>query len=301
MNLDNLLNNIENANAKATENLNGIREKLFEVQDITIDAPFENYENPKTQVIYTSDGRYLGTCGDKYKSIQPSTFLDQVVQSVEGCGSEKFDLSKLTYKEVKNGCEIIFRLPLGNSTWVNRNGKSEDRQNFIDFRTGFGGTARTQISTYEYRLICSNGMMGWAEQSMLQAKHTERMNAKALLFCDAIVQLAESIENTTELYKHLDKISVTDKEIDAFARKLSKINLTEDMDKVSTRKTNIYNSLRESIAIEFARSGTSAYGLLQGATHFTNHVASGHGEEYILARSGAKTNALAQSLVTAMV
>ena len=71
MNLDNILNNIESANAKATENLDGIREKLFEVQDITIDAPFENYENPKTQVIYTSDGRYLGTCGDKYKSIQP--------------------------------------------------------------------------------------------------------------------------------------------------------------------------------------------------------------------------------------
>ena len=59
MNLDNILNNIENANAKATENLDGIREQLFEVQDITIDAPFENYENPKTQVIYTSDGRYL--------------------------------------------------------------------------------------------------------------------------------------------------------------------------------------------------------------------------------------------------
>jgi hypothetical protein len=72
-----------------------------------------------------------------------------------------------------------------------------------------------------------------------------------------------------------------------------------------TRRMTILETLETAIALEFERTGITAFGLLQGATYYTNHLANSSkkisNDEYIRNFQGAKTNDKAQELVFAML
>lgn len=308
----NLIESIEQGNANVAK----IRQQLFGVLDLPLKASMvfnqylDQFENgaqigtPDSQVVYTTEGRFLGTVGSVYESIQPSDFLDSVVESIETCGME-FDLSRLKYKCFSDGKIIGFRQPSDMVVFRNRAGNYEEIELFLNFETGFAGKARTEIGLYSHRFVCSNGMRIIDAEQMLRVKHTKNMNAKALAWCDELIHVASQQKQVSRVWQQMDAISVSDAQIEAFARKLTKVDLTADLTsencEVSTRKKNILASLKEGIDTEMVRTGKSVFGLLQGATYFTNHLASGASEEYVNVQQGAKTNELAQRLAMELV
>jgi len=313
---ENVLDNLGNE----FENIEKIKAQLFEVLDIKVPAPKPRltaeqlmnggmaaeagspiiYEDPKTQLIYTNDGRYLGTTGDQYQSIQPVTFLNSIVNSVDACSLD-LDLSKLRYSESKNGAVIDFKVPTDVITFRNRLGMNEEIPTFLNLSTGFGGKQRTEIGLYTKRLVCSNGLRIIESEVELKVKHTANMNHKALVFCDELYKVVAKVQETKKFWQAADSVEVTSNMVESFARKIAGIKEREKFADLSTRKKNIFENVNEAIAIEFARTGTTAYGLLQGATYYTNHLASGSGDEYVEHASGRKTNDLAQKLVADLI
>ena len=281
--------------------------KLFDVVDVPVEAPTHlvdqfgmpiDCDNPKTQLVYRTDtGQHLGTTRNSYKSLQPSEFLDAVWNSLSGING--VDLDNIEYKDW--GKRIAFRVPLGKKSFINSVGKEDERENFFEFRTGFGGSTQTSVGTYEYRQICSNGMMGWDFTKAFASKHTTRMNAKALHYIGEIHKVVDSLREVDELYERLDKIEVTSKQIDEFARTMVGADLDAKRSEVPKQTWDRLETLLESLAIELPRSGNTAYGLLQGATHYTNHAHSLASNEFVSVGTGAKFNTKAQSLVLDMV
>lgn len=281
--------------------------KLFDVVDVPVEAPTHlvdqfgmpiDCDNPKTQLVYRTDtGQHLGTTRNSYKSLQPSEFLDAVWNSLSGING--VDLDNIEYKDW--GKRIAFRVPLGKKSFINSVGKEDERDNFLEFRTGFGGSTQTSVGTYEYRQICSNGMMGWDFTKAFASKHTTRMNAKALHYIGEIHKVVDSLREVDELYERLDKIEVTSKQIDEFARTMVGADLDAKRSEVPKQTWDRLETLLESLAIELPRSGNTAYGLLQGATHYTNHAHSLASNEFVSVGTGAKFNTKAQSLVLDMV
>lgn len=297
---ENVLENLGNE----FENIEKIKSQLFEVIDLKVPAPKLNngfeFDDPKTQLIYTNDGRYLGTTGEQYQSIQPITFLNSIVNSVDAC-SLYLDLGKLNYSESKNGAVIDFKVPTDVITFRNRLGNEEEIPTFINLSTGFGGKQRTEIGLYTKRLICSNGLRIIESEVELKAKHTANMNHKALIFCDELYKVVAKVQDTKQFWQAADNVEVNSNMVESFARKIAGIKEREKFADLSSRKKNIFEDVNEAIAIEFARTGTTAYGLLQGATYYTNHLASGSGAEYVEYASGRKTNDLAQKLVADLI
>ena len=281
--------------------------KLFNVVDVPVEAPTHlvdqfgmpiDCDNPKTQLVYRTDtGQHLGTTRNSYKSLQPSDFLDAVWNSLEGIGD--VDMGSLEYNDW--GSRIAFRVSLGKKGFLNSAGEWDERENFLEFRTGFGGNTKTSVGTYEYRQICSNGMMGWDFTKAFASKHTKRMNAKALHYIGEIHKVVDSLREVDELYERLDKIEVTSKQIDEFARTMVGADLDAKRDEVPKQTWDRLETLLESLAIELPRSGNTAYGLLQGATHYTNHAHSSASNEFVSVGTGAKFNTKAQSLVMDMI
>ncbi len=281
--------------------------KLFDVVDVPVEAPTHlvdqfgmpiDCDNPKTQLVYRTDtGQHLGTTRNSYRSLQPSQFLDAVWNSLSGI--EGVDLDNIEYNDWGN--RIAFRVPLGKKSFINSAGKEDERDNFLEFRTGFGGSTQTSVGTYEYRQICTNGMMGWDFTKAFASKHTQRMNAKALLYIGEIHKVVDSLREVDELYESLDKIKVTSKQVDEFARTMVGADLNAKRDEVPKQTWNRLEGLLESLDIELPRSGSTAYGLLQGATHYTNHTHSSASNEFVSVGTGAKFNSKAQSLVLDMV
>lgn len=304
------LNRIE----KEFENIADIRSRLYKVHDLKLTGRnFQKVmcdltgnkelivEDPDTQIIIAETGEWLGTTGVQYKSMQSEAFLDLLLQMVEDCGGA-LDLSKLSYTHWDNKRQIEFTLPLDNLSFKNRIGGVEDVKRMISFRTGFGGNYRHIIGDYSWRQICSNGMMGWGANSQIKLKHTRENNKKVVReWCTQLKKVIGSIEETNELWKRLDKVEVSQSRVNAFVRKIAEFGKDDKLDTVSSRKLNIYNTIQEAIAEEFAITGASAYGLLQGVTRYTNHYASGSGDEYIRTMKGFDTNNLAQKLVIDML
>jgi hypothetical protein len=132
-----------NKNA-ANENLNAIEDKLFVAVDEPKIALREGWETPKGKEIYTSEGLWLGSVGDQYESLQPLDFFNAVVDNVRDSGMA-FDLSKLEYNLHKNSTIVEFRLPTNIISFKNAVGKKDETEMFLNFWTGFGGSARTEV------------------------------------------------------------------------------------------------------------------------------------------------------------
>lgn len=294
--LDAILSNV----SSEMENVDAIRKRLFSVVDIQVPKPpikgvdTELIDEPDTKIIYNSNGNFLGHVGRVYESIQPQMFLDGLLGTVEGCDTN-LDLSKLEYREMKGGRVIEFRLPTDVVAFKNRRGKDDEIQLFINFTTGFGGTQRTELGLYSKRLICTNGMRIIESETELRLKHTTKMNLKAEIYCQELTETLSKVSETSKVWQAMDSKQVDVDTVEKFTRKLAGIKAEEKIAEISTKKRNIFNQINEAVAQEFQITGTSVWGLLNGATRYTNHFASGHeNEDYILVANGAKINAIAQ-------
>jgi hypothetical protein len=70
---------------------------------------------------------------------------------------------------------------------------------------------------------------------------------------------------------------------------------------LGTAKQNILNNVQESIALEFSRTGSTLWGLVNGITHYTNHVArTDDRNDYLLVGGGLKLNDTAQKVALEM-
>jgi plasmid maintenance system killer protein len=298
-----ILKNIEGQFA----NVEKIKNQLFKVMDVSVPAPrpTENgvvFDNPKTQLIYTDKGVYLGTVGDTYKSIQPIEFLETIENSISN--GTNFDLGKLEYTERSNGKIINFKLPTEIVTFKNRAGKTDEIELFLNFETGFGGTARTEIGLYSKRFICSNGMRIVDSEIQVGFKHTERMNLKAISFSEEILMVANRVQETKKVWQQMDSIEVRTATEENFKRKLLKIKDSEKIADLHITTKNIYNALSEAMQTEFNRTGHTIFGLLNGVTYYTNHLAKksdGADGDYINVNAGAKMNKQAQELCLSMI
>lgn len=285
----------------ANQNLEDIQSQLFVVEDRAKVAPVDGWEIPEGKEVYTQEGIWLGSVGNQYESLQPQAFFDSVVDNVRDSGME-LDLSKLTYKSRLNNKIIEFRLPTKIISFKNAVGKQDETQMFLNFETGFAGKAKTEVGLYSKRFICSNGMRIINADIDLKVKHTINMNVKALTFAKELIKTASTVEATSQVWSEMNNVQVNAATLEQFVRNMAKVKKGELYSDLSTRKKNIYDTIQESVAIEFGRTGSTVWGLLNGATFYSNHMAAGSGdEEYILSKTGAKDITLAQELVLELI
>lgn len=294
-----------NASA-ANDNLNAIEDQLFTVVDSPKVAPVAGWAVPEGKEIYRLDADgvgsiHLGSVGNSYESLQPLDFFNAVVDNVRDSGME-FDLGKLTYTTRKDSKIIEFRLPTNIISFKNAAGKTDDTEMFLNFWTGFGGNSRTEVGLYSHRFICTNGLRIINADIDLKVKHTVNMNAKALAFTKELIKLASQVQATSQVWSEMNNVQVNGATKEEFVRKITKMKKDEKYADISTKKKNIVDGLNAAIDVEFGRTGSTVWGLLNGVSYYTNHLAPRSGsEDYVLLASGAKDNELAQKLALELI
>lgn len=307
MNTENILNGaIESAN-QHSEAIERIKGQLFTVKDMPetmedllrkagsdfFTCKPEDIEQPTTKIVYSSNGYELGKGGKDYKSIQPLEFFENILKSVETCNLSYLDIETVQFKRWNNDKLIEFRFDLPGVGFNLPNGTGDALKRYITFKTGFGGTQRTSIGIFVYRQICSNGMKAWSKEMQRIAKHTERMNLKALEFCGDIIQTIEASNRTVETWERLSKIRVSEKQVEKYVDTILEI---KDRAAMSTKQKNILDKVNKAVSEEFAIGEPNAWTLLNGITRYTNHYANGTNENYVNAATGATLNERAQVL-----
>jgi len=188
--MSNILNQIE----REFDNIEAVREKLFEPKLIQLHTGNEMFDSPDAFGVYkNSGGAALGVVGSRYSPMNLEIMLESIVQSVMSC-DVNIDLSTLDFKEYHGGKKVAFTLALPTTEIKGSPMVGDVIKRRLEFRTGFDGLTKTSITEYMYRLWCSNGASSPHSQvdsfikkvTGLSAKDYKTMSAQSRTMLDAI-------------------------------------------------------------------------------------------------------------------
>lgn len=289
-----------------------IENQLFEVVTKALPSPAIGFDAPEVFGTYKSNGgKCLGVVGSSFAPTQPATAWEKFIEAVMAC--EYADVDKVEYNEMRGGEKIRFSVPIGKISFINLKGLQDESIVRLNVQTGYDGKTKTSMYLTTYRMICKNGMKASVTEFACSFKNTHGNKNKGKvnsLLADVMKQI-RNFENLTDAYQAMNKKEVTKEQIDAYVQTVTGFDFEKMNDTTNARvyganaKTReIVANIYESIELEISRTGQTAFGLLNGITHYTNHVAKGsENEEYIFLDSGATLNdkalAVAMQLIEA--
>ena len=277
------------------ENLTKIANQIFDVKKVQLQSNVEGYEIPESYGVYnTTNGKCLGVVGSQYTPTQPSELMSNFIDCLD---SNNVDLDKLSYSELKGGSKVLFASPYKTISFKNIRGIQDESIISINLQTGYDGLTKTSLYLSMYRLICSNGMKANRTEFTTSFKNTQGNKGRINNICNDVAKSMNMFNDLESMILHLNSVPINQLSIKNFLHELTGINI-DKKEEESTRSLNIYNELLHSIDIEFNRAGASAWGLLNGVTYYTNHVANAENrQDYILIDKGETLNRKAQDLV----
>lgn len=303
-----LLNDI----LQSTNRIEKIRESLPTILDLP--APkltnkilesrgfkaIDEIDDCPAQIIWNTNGKFLGNVLGNYESIQPIDFFDTIVENCNECEVEGINLDNLECKFWDGEQKMEIRVDLPDLTFKLPNGNIDEVKKKLSFLTGFGGKMRTIIGLYSWRQICGNGMHAWVEDenASMKAKHTKRKNSQVLEFCGEIYRQLEMSTIMDEQWKKMSTIKVSNDQVEKYIDKVFGI---KDRKTMSTRMNSIIHDVNEAMAEEFAYGDRNIWTMLNGVTRYTNHMAVNASDEYITTATGRKTNDVAQQIALEMI
>jgi len=284
--------------ANGQKNIEKIKSQLFDVVKVPLVTNLHGFDAPNSFGSYRSTGgASLGTVGADFTPTQPKLIFEEFVKSL---GQTDADFNKIQYQELKGGKKIILSAELGNVGFQNLRGKQDELNARVCLSTGFDGLTTSKVFIQYFRLVCSNGMKAWKTEFELGFKNTKGNIGKINSMVNDIAKATDKMEQFTEYIQLLDKKAVRTEDVEKFLLKAIGYNnaMYSELGKVKSERLTAVN---ESIELEFSRTGATYWGLINGITHYTNHIAqTDNRDDYLLTGAGLKLNDTAQKLAFEM-
>jgi hypothetical protein len=293
----NLLANLETS----FEKLESIKNQLFDVVTLPLFPNVDGFETPSAFANYRKEGgQSFGVVGKDYVATQPKLLFESFEESF--LQFSDLDATKLEYKELKGGAKVFFKVPFGKIQFTNKRGEPDESILNLHLQTGFDGLTKTTLYLSMYRLICSNGMKGFATEFALSYKNTKNNAGRVHSITMEVGKAMSQSKNLNELVERCNAVSINTKLQEEFIKQVLGYNNAMRQE-LSTKATNILDNLMESMELEFSRTGETVWGLVNGVTYFTNHVQSKRGDtdSHIYVDNGLKMNDKAQKAALALI
>lgn len=254
--------------------------------------------------------------GADFLPMQQNEFLANILSTIHEFGAD-LDLSTLEFKVFGNGSKIEFSVKMFPLSFTNDKELNDITNIFLCFSTSYDGSKSNRISLFTERLVCLNKMTVAKLEGVLKGRNTQGGKTKILSYAKEVADIINGGEKFKEKMIALDAVKLSTKQVETFKKSLLGYNhetLKQDLkDALALKqgepnqksKFKILESLDKAIALEFSRTGQTAFGLLQGVTYYTNHLSNTSkgisNEEYIRFFTGAKINDKAQEILFALV
>jgi hypothetical protein len=311
----NILSEISKGNA----NVEAIRAQLFDVVTLPLYPPALNVIQAEYDIDPTlgdtgrpafvrpnafgnykhTGGDCLGVLGKDFRATQPTMLLDAFSSCLIDSG---LDLQSLKYSEVQGGKRVRFSIDLEPTVFKNKAEVGDVVSNKLILQTGFDGYTATTFQIETEVLKCTNGMVAKDSSANVKFKNTQGNIGKISIVCDDIAQMVESSKDFSKLLLSYDKTSIDNKTVDAFCKATIGYS-RKDKNELGKVKLARLDELMNSIDLELSRNGKTAWGLLNGLTHATNHVWSNNETrlDYLTVGAGLRTNNKAQKFLNELV
>lgn len=307
-----ILSNIGNTEKRISE----IQTRFFKVEKIAMLPSFITLGNVKLEnptdmygIYDATNGKLLSqkSMGKDFLPLQQQEFLDNILTTIHEFGAD-LDLETLEFRTWGNNAKIEFRVKMYPISFKNDKGLNDITNMHMTFSTSYDGSKSSRIAIFTERLVCLNGMTALKLSGELKGRNTLGGKTKILSYAKEVAEIFNSAEDFRNKMIALDKIKVSASQVEVFKKSLlgyNRASLLASEEKSITRKMTILETLETAIDLEMERTGETAFGLLQGVTYYTNHLANTSkkisNDEYVRHFQGAKTNDKAQELVFALL
>jgi len=272
--------------------------KTFEI----LEATGLNWTVSK-EPLYTQDGRptetfgmfrgdtggWLASVGNRYTPMQNATLAETMVQATDG-----LEMSVTHGGSMEDGKKVFLQAPLPDE-YIGRSGvkrmitaiNSHDGSTSV----GFGSTSTV--------VICSNTFHKALKDAGVQRfRHTESAEQRLNEAMNSLRVAIMEEEQTMDKFKIMAIIDLKDEMAEGIIKRILKKGMSVKSDNpadLSTRKRNQLSALDGAISQELRDEGATLWGLFNGITRYTNHIAApkDRKEAYLMGGEGARLNGIA--------
>ena len=275
-----------------------IEEKLFDTKLVRLHPNIEGFDSPESYGLYKTDGgSALGVVGRTFSPINSKRLLESLVS---GLIENEIPLDKLKHATMKGDSKLLFSVPIKTMSFTNAAGIVDPTVLKLNVQSGYDGWTSTSLFITAWREICSNGMKGNVTEFKSTFKNVKGNVGKIEALTEDIVKVIAEADNYEVLLNKFNKTEISDFQVNNFIERVFGMKKKEYV-LWSRRKQNTWDAINRSVGLEIERTGKTLWGVLNGVTHYTNHVAStGNRTDYLLVDSGEYFNSRAQKFATAM-
>lgn len=207
-------------------------------------------------------GAWLGTVGNRYAPMQNFELAETIVQA-----TDQLDLKTQRGGQLSGGSKVYLQAELPDSFIGNSNVKR-----WITGLNSHDGSSSIGFGSSSTVVVCQNTFYK-AYKDLSKFRHTQSAQERIKA---AVADLRKALQLDNDLmdnFKRMADVPLQDEMIEAVIRRVFKVDPNASSEKVSTRKFNIVNQFTGSLQTEIGLEGKTLWGLFNGITRFTNHVA----------------------------
>ena len=214
-------------------------------------------------IFRTDTNEWLGTHGKNYIPLQNFDLINTVLTASQDI--QDFNLQEVRAGVFLKGRKVFIQLPLRSEEI----GASKVER-WITALNSHDGSTAIAFGSQQTVIICQNTFYR-AYRQLNKVRHSLHMNQKLeVMVEDLNASLLLDKLMTDEFKSWIDK-PITTNQVDAVLKSIVSLDDTQDLEDISTRKSNQIKRINESFETEFATQGENLWGLFNGVTRYTNH------------------------------
>lgn len=222
----------------------------------------ENIQTESYGIIRNDSSQWLGTVGKKYVPMQNWELAETIIEATEGVG-----LITTRGGQLSNGKKIYLQAALPDE-YIGKSGVKRHitALNSHDGSTSIGfGSSSTVV-------VCQNTFFQ-AYKGLDKFRHfaSASDNIKS-----AIADLRKAMEldqNLMDNFKRMADMEMKDEVVERVIKKIFAVDPSTQQKEHSSRKVNQINAFALSLNKEIQLEGKTVWGLFNGVTRYTNHIA----------------------------
>lgn len=194
---------------------------------------------PEVQMIFRSDGQYIGNGSPGYTIVQPEELADDFDAPMQ---TGMLDLSHGTV--LRNGNRLVLMAKVKNS--ISEIAKGDEIQAYVTMFTGFDGSLKHGMGGTDIRIICNNTLAAAIKAGIqYMFKHTAKIRDRIELAKESITAQLLAHKENVESYRALARKPMNEAQQKSYVRRviLGAEKFADKKAEISTRTENTINSI----------------------------------------------------------
>jgi phage/plasmid-like protein (TIGR03299 family) len=244
----------------------------------------DGHETKSFGLFRKDTGDYLSTVGNRYKVYQNYELAEALVEA-----TSEIDLEVTRGGMLNKGAKVYLQAELP-TAFI---GKSDMRR-WVTGLNSHDGTSAIGFGSTGTVVVCQNTWyMAYGDLSRF--RHGVSASERILTFVKGLKKAMTLDEQLVEKMQIMATATIKDEILAQVMGKILDVDMDANVDTLSTRKRGIVKEVGKAITEELILEGETLWGLFNGITRYTNHVAvkADKRNEYIMAGRGYEMNRVA--------